>query len=162
MGWEQMILLEKEITKLTYDEVITYVEKMVHKQEEVFVSFVEKIENVNALSFLQRNEPFFKNHHFFWKDADKDLYLSGLGYVKKFQIKETEDRFLFVKDVWQNLLPSVLIINPYQTEKAVGPVLFGGFSFLPIKKDIKRWDKFQNGLFYIPKYMLTKMKMVAI
>lgn len=42
MGWEQMILLEKEITKLTYDEVITYVEKMVHKQEEVFVSFVEK------------------------------------------------------------------------------------------------------------------------
>src|SRR5690606_679787 len=50
-----------------------------------------------------------------------------------------------------------IVYNPYQAN-GVGPVMFGGFSFDPLKKRTKLWSKFSDSLFHIPKFMYSVIK----
>ncbi len=95
----------------------------------------------------------FFGERFFWKDPSDEHVLVGLGISKQIQSDQATDRFFHVEKEWQNLFKDSLIFNPYQ-ESGIGPVMFGGFSFDPLKDKTNLWSKYGDSLFYIPKYLL--------
>jgi menaquinone-specific isochorismate synthase len=120
----------------------------------ILVSEVHKIDTVNPLAFFKAGKERFCGERFFWKDPTDEIVLVGLGISKQIQSDQVTDRFFHVEKEWENFLKDSLIFNTY-TEIAVGPVMFGGFSFDPLKEKTELWSKFADSLFHIPKYLLS-------
>jgi menaquinone-specific isochorismate synthase len=123
----------------------------------ILISEVHKMDTVNPLSFFNIGKERFLGERFFWKDPSDEIILIGLGISKQIQSDQATDRFFHVEKEWQNFLLDNLIFNPY-TENGIGPVMFGGFSFDPIKDKTDLWSKYSDSLFHLPKYMLSIIK----
>ncbi|MFF2449181.1 isochorismate synthase MenF [Neobacillus sp. NPDC058068] len=123
----------------------------------ILVSEVHKIDTVNPLAFFKAGKERFCGERFFWKDPTDEIVLVGLGISKQIQSDQVTDRFFHVEKEWEKFLKDSLIYNTY-TEIAVGPVMFGGFSFDPLKEKTELWSKYADSLFHIPKYLLSIIK----
>ncbi|WAA10043.1 isochorismate synthase [Fervidibacillus albus] len=120
----------------------------------VLVSIVEKID-VDPLECLEKNIQDQEEANFFWKNPHMNFQLAGIGSLKMIQVKE-ENRFDNVRQQWKELVQHAVIHNPFSLQ-GTGPLLFGSFSFQPMREQSdSRWNKFKNGLFYLPKFMVTK------
>lgn len=133
------------------------VEKAKNYNHEVIVSYIEKVHHIDTLHFLNNNLSQFENENFYWEDAHSSFYIAGLGTVKTMNIMHMDNRFKNIKEEWQKLIDRSIIENPYSEVNGVGPALFGGFSFDYVKSDSNLWENFNHGLFYLPKYMVTKV-----
>jgi menaquinone-specific isochorismate synthase len=123
----------------------------------ILISEVHKMDTINPLSFFYTGKERFLGERFFWKDPLDEIILIGLGISKQIQSDQATDRFFHVEKEWQDFLMDSLIYNPY-TEDGIGPVMFGGFSFDPLKEKTNLWSKYADSLFHIPKYMLSIIK----
>ncbi|WP_062354774.1 isochorismate synthase [Bacillus kwashiorkori] len=121
------------------------IQKAQEKDSNILISMVNKI------NFYPKN-PYLKGQKFFWKDKSTSIY--GFGFVKCIKIGATDDRFKEVSDQWEQIRANAIIDNPFE-EQAVGPLLFGSLSFDHVHLDNQLWKNFQNGLFYIPEFMIT-------
>ncbi|MCL6572685.1 MAG: isochorismate synthase [Bacillus sp. (in: Bacteria)] len=120
----------------------------------ILISEVHKMDMINPLAFFNIGKEHYHGERFFWKDPTEETVLIGLGISKQIQSDQATDRFFHVEEEWQNFLKDCLIFNSY-SEIAVGPVMFGGFSFDPYKEKTNLWSKYANSLFHIPKYLLS-------
>jgi menaquinone-specific isochorismate synthase len=109
---------------------------------------------INPLAFFNIGKELYHGERFFWKDPTEEIVLIGLGISKQIQSDQAIDRFFYVEKEWQTFLKDCLIFNSY-SEIAVGPIMFGGFSFDPYKEKTDLWSKYANSLFHIPKYLLS-------
>ena len=123
----------------------------------ILISEVHKMDTINPLSFFNTGKEQYLGERFFWKDPVDEIILVGLGVSKQIQSEQATDRFFHVEKEWQDFLKDSLIFNPY-TESGIGPVMFGGFSFDPLKEKTNLWSKYSDSLFHIPKYMLSIIK----
>jgi menaquinone-specific isochorismate synthase len=123
----------------------------------ILISEVHKMDTINPLSFFNTGKERFLGERFFWKDPQDEIVLVGLGISKQIQSDQATDRFFHVEKEWQDFLMNSLIFNPYR-ENGIGPVMFGGFSFDPLKDKTNLWSKYADSLFHIPKYMLSIIK----
>lgn len=120
----------------------------------VLVSEVHKIDDIEPLSFFFSGREKYYGERFFWKAPSEDTFLVGLGSCEEILANQASDRFCYVQKEWERLLENSIVYNPYPLN-GLGPVMFGGFSFDPLKPKTKLWSKFPNSLFHIPKYMLS-------
>lgn len=120
----------------------------------VLVSEVQKIDLINPLKFFTSGNKMNLGERFFWKDTESQTYLVGIGICKKIQSDQGTDRFFHVERERKRLIEQALIYNEYSVN-SVGPIMFGGFSFDPLKKKTELWSKFDDTQFHIPKYLLT-------
>ncbi|MGX6443131.1 isochorismate synthase [Neobacillus sp. K501] len=123
----------------------------------MLISEVQKIETINPLSFFNSGRERFLGERFYWKDPAEDIVLIGLGISKQIQSDQATDRFFHVQEEWEKFLQDSIVLNPYK-ENGIGPLMFGGFSFDPLKEKSVLWSKFADSLFHIPKYMLSRIK----
>ncbi|MCM3571226.1 isochorismate synthase MenF [Neobacillus mesonae] len=123
----------------------------------ILISEVYKLDSINPLLFFSSGKERFLGERFFWKDPKDETILVGLGISKQIQSDQATDRFFRVGEEWEYCLKDALIYNSY-SEKGVGPVIFGGFSFDPFKEKTDLWSKYPDSLFYLPKYMLSIIK----
>ncbi len=123
----------------------------------ILVSEVHKMDPVNPLAFFNAGKELYCGERFFWKDPTDEIVLVGLGISKQIQSDQATDRFFHVEKEWEDFLKNSLIFNTY-TDIAVGPVMFGGFSFDPLKEKTELWSKYADSLFHIPKYLLSIIK----
>lgn len=122
----------------------------------VLVSEVKKINHIDPLSFYAAGKSRFFGERFFWKDPSSEAYIIGLGICRQIQSDESTDRFNRVEKEWKRFINNSIIFNPYN-ENATGPVMFGGFSFDPLKQKTKLWSKYSNSLFHVPAYMYSEI-----
>lgn len=122
----------------------------------VLVSEVHQIEDVDSLAFFHSGEKRFLGERFFWKDPLDEIILIGIGICDLIQTDQVTDRFFHVEEEWKRFIEESIIYNPFPTTGA-GPLLFGGFSFDPIKHKTELWSKYSDTLFHLPKYMLSKV-----
>ena len=115
------------------------------------------MDTITHCSFFNRGREHYYGERFFWKDPSEETVLVGLGISNQIQSDQATDRFFHVEEEWKKFLKDSLIFNPYQ-ENGLGPVMFGGFSFDPLKEKTPLWSKYADSLFHIPKYMLTIVK----
>lgn len=116
------------------------------------ISHTTPIAPYDPVEFYHQILPNKEEKRFFWKSADEDFYLAGIGTT--LQISGTsENRFNEIQQFWNEL---VSMIDISETDvRGTGPLLFGGFSFDPNSMKEQEWNDFGDSLFYLPKYMLT-------
>ncbi|KON86638.1 isochorismate synthase [Sporosarcina globispora] len=122
----------------------------------VLVSEVQKINHIDPLSFYAAGKSRFFGERFFWKDPSSEAYIIGLGICKQIQSDQSTGRFNRVEKEWKRFINNSIIFNPYD-KNATGPVMFGGFSFDPLKQKTKLWSKYSDSLFHVPTYMYSEM-----
>ncbi|WP_370221398.1 isochorismate synthase MenF [Cytobacillus sp.] len=122
----------------------------------VLVSEVQKINHIDPLSFYAAGKSRFFGERFFWKDPSGETYIIGLGICRQIQSDQSIGRFKRVEKEWKRFINNSIIFNPYD-KNATGPVMFGGFSFDPLKKKTKLWSKYSDSLFHVPTYMYSEM-----
>jgi menaquinone-specific isochorismate synthase len=123
----------------------------------ILISEVHKMDSIDPLSFFNSGRERYLGERFYWKDPSEEVVLIGLGISKQIQSDQATDRFFHVEEEWREFLKDSLIFNPYQ-ENGLGPVMFGGFSFDPLKEKTTLWSKYADSLFHVPKYMLTMVE----
>jgi menaquinone-specific isochorismate synthase len=123
----------------------------------ILISEVHKMERIDPLSFFNGGRERYLGERFYWKDPAEEVVLIGIGITKQIQSDQATDRFFHVEEEWRKFLKDSLIFNPFN-ENGIGPVMFGGFSFDPLKAKTTLWSKYADSLFHVPKYMLTIVK----
>lgn len=123
----------------------------------ILISEVHKMDSIDPLSFFNRGREPYLGERFYWKDPSEEVVLIGIGISKQIQSDQATDRFFHVEEEWRTFLKDSIIYNPYN-ENGLGPVMFGGFSFDPLKAKTTLWSKYADSLFHVPKYMLTIVK----
>lgn len=123
----------------------------------VLFSHVEAVAAMKPLQIYQSSGHSYKGERFYWRDSADNLSLCGLGIAAKLQPSRIgRNRFIQVHEQWEELLSKVSI-NAGQHEAATGPLLFGGFSFMQGEKASDGlWQDFEDYLFYLPRFLLTK------
>ncbi|MET3697156.1 isochorismate synthase [Bacillus oleivorans] len=124
------------------------------KNEPFFVSEILKIDAINPFLFYHAGQALYQNERFFWKNADDTLQLVGLGSAFSILSNEDHGRFAHVEEEWTKFKGRVVSDNKGKIEGA-GPVLLGGFSFDPKKREAGIWSSFPNAQFFVPKFLLT-------
>ncbi|MFJ5758417.1 isochorismate synthase MenF [Neobacillus sp. NPDC093182] len=123
----------------------------------ILISEVHKMDRIDPLSFFNRGRERYLGERFYWKDPSEEVVLIGIGISKQIQSDQATDRFFHVEEEWRTFLKESIIFNPYN-ENGLGPVMFGGFSFDPLKAKTSLWTKYADSLFHVPKYMITIVK----
>ncbi|MEH7492320.1 isochorismate synthase [Neobacillus niacini] len=123
----------------------------------ILISEVHQMDSIDPLSFFNSGRERYLGERFYWKDPSEEVVLIGIGISKQIQSDQATDRFFHVEEEWRNFLKDGLIFNPFN-ENGLGPVMFGGFSFDPLKAKTPLWSKYADSLFHVPKFMLTIVK----
>ncbi|CAM3769902.1 isochorismate synthase MenF [Mesobacillus zeae] len=120
----------------------------------VLVSEVQKIADIDPFSFFNAGREQFLGERFFWKDPDSRHIIAGLGNCRLIQHDGVRGRFTKTEKEWNRFIETAVILDEYKTS-GTGPLMFGGFSFDPLKEKTGLWSKFSDSHFHVPKYMLT-------
>ncbi|WP_419955844.1 isochorismate synthase [Neobacillus niacini] len=123
----------------------------------ILISEVHKMDRIDPISFFNVGRERYLGERFYWKDPSEEVVLIGIGITKQIQSDQATDRFFHVEEEWKKFLTDSLIFNPFN-KNGLGPVMFGGFSFDPLKAKTPLWSKYADSLFHVPKYMLTIVK----
>lgn len=142
--------LETELKK-GIEEAIQKAKQNAHP---VLVSEVQKVDRFEPLSFYAAGHEQYMGERFFWRDPSNQTFLVGLGIGNKLQASGEANRFVSVEKRWEQLKKEAIIINGGHII-GTGPLMFGGFSFDPLKEKTKLWSKYADTLFHLPKYMLS-------
>ncbi|WP_152642997.1 isochorismate synthase [Bacillus alveayuensis] len=118
-----------------------------------FISVSEKTDSIDPLRFFHLGEEFSLGHRFFWSDSANEAVYVGLGCTYSIEVSHYENRFMEVEHEWKRFIEQVLF-----DQKGRGPLLFGGFSFDPLKPKTRRWVNFPEAKMIIPMMLLSVVK----
>jgi len=120
----------------------------------VLVSEVQKVDHIEPLSFFAAGIEKYMGERFFWKDPTEETVLVGMGTCKQIQSINGNERFTETQMEWNRLISEAIILKE-QEKMGTGPIMFGGFSFDPLKEKTSLWSKYPDALFHVPKYLLS-------
>lgn len=136
------------------DDLLRALKKAKEYDEPVIVSHIIEVDTVDPLNFFAAGEKLYLGERFFWATPATNFTITGLGNeIVLESILKTSERFHVVDKQWQ-------CFKKYITKKSInkmgtGPLLFGGFSFDPIKEKEKLWGMFPDAKLCLPTIMLT-------
>lgn len=123
--------------------------------EPVLVSAVEEINFTEPLAFFAKGGELYAGERFFWKEPSEALIFAGLGICMQIQSEQAAGRFFHVEKKWQEAVGNLHKIGAREI-RGTGPIMFGGFSFDPLKKQSDLWLKYSHARLHIPEFLLTK------
>lgn len=129
------------------------VEQASRQNKAVLVSFVSRININNPIHFYHAGEKDFSGQRFFWTDAQRNWTYVGLGRAISYQSSSTQSRYEEIEKQWANITSNSIVDKSFPS--TTGPLLFGGFSFDPLKPKTKLWSEFPDALFVVPQIMLS-------
>jgi menaquinone-specific isochorismate synthase len=153
-GGIQLVTIQETELK---DGIRSAIDRSKNFNRPILVSEVHKIDTINPLSFFYAGRKLFRGERFYWKDPSDKTIIIGLGKMMQIQSDQSTDRFFHVEREWEQFLEDAIIPDNHKIH-GVGPTIFGGFSFDPLKPRTKLWSKFSHSLFHLPKYMLSIME----
>lgn len=131
------------------------IEKARQNKIPILVSEVQKIERIEPLFFFTAGQDEFVGERFFWKEPSGQTVLTGIGVCKQIQTADrTSERYQDIQMEWENTIKEAIIFKEKEIV-GTGPMMFGGFSFDPLKEKTELWSKYPDSLFHIPKYLLS-------
>ncbi|MDQ0224471.1 isochorismate synthase [Metabacillus niabensis] len=135
-------------------------EKIIHSLEEarrtnqsVIVSAVKEVDAINPLHFYTSGESLSLGERFFWSTPKENYTLVGLGNELVLENNnQSYERFQKIETQWKQITKTVI---SHERLIGTGPLLFGGFSFDPLKEKGPLWNSFSEAKFVLPTRMLT-------
>jgi menaquinone-specific isochorismate synthase len=142
----------------TIKENIEHVlEEAKQTNKSVIVSRIKEVDAIDPLQFFASGEKLSLGERFFWSTPSADFTLAGLGNELVLENNHySSERFQEIEKEWKRLNKRVVSNQPKQI--GTGPLLFGGFSFDPMKEKSPIWDAFSEAKFVLPTIMLTMTK----
>lgn len=120
----------------------------------VLISEVIHINSGNPFQFFYHSKEMFAGERFYWRDPNRILCLAGSGVAYSSNHQVRDHRYSRVESEWHKLLGSSLRFG--EQIEGTGPLLFGGFSFDPLKSKTELWKQFSDTHFFLPSYLLTE------
>jgi menaquinone-specific isochorismate synthase len=131
-------------------------EQAVRTGRNVLVSSVQVCGITDVPAFFSYQDARFTGNRFFWSDPGRELTFAGLGSVLTIEADDPERRFQQVEQKWREIAQTCLADG--ELPEYTGPVLFGGFSFDPVKPQTALWRHFSHARFFVPRVMLTRFR----
>ncbi|OAS88668.1 MULTISPECIES: isochorismate synthase [Metabacillus] len=125
--------------------------------QSVIVSRIKEVDAIDPLHFFASGEEIYLGERFFWSTPTADFTMVGLG--NEFVLENenrTPERFQKIEKEWKRFNKKV--IADHKKQVGTGPLLFGGFSFDPMKEKDVLWEAFAEAKFVLPTNMLTVFK----
>ena len=109
----------------------------------------------SLLTFLRRASGL---PQIYWESSQSPTGFAGFGVAAQFTATGPE-RFRIIRGQVDQLFENVILMgeNVTSAEHAVGPRLFGGFSFQVDTKPQGIWSAFSGACFILPRYQLTRI-----
>lgn len=126
---------------------------IVSQNENVLLSWVTELEEGSAKRIFDQASGAFKGERFFWQNKERTLRLAGLGAMDQLKVERGQDRFLALHTRKEQVLRRTVTNSE---EMACGAVYFGGFSFDDEHDTSPEWEKFGEGFFYLPLFLVTQ------
>lgn len=123
----------------------------------ILVSEVQEINHIDPLTFFTAGREAFLGERFFWKDPTDEMFIAGMGICSQIQSDQAAGRFFHVEKEWERFIKDAIIFNRFKGD-GIGPMMFGGFSFDPMKEKSNLWAKFSDSLFHIPTFMYSEIQ----
>ncbi|WP_338788855.1 isochorismate synthase [Metabacillus sp. FJAT-53654] len=125
--------------------------------QSVIVSRIKEVDAIDPLHFFASGEEIYLGERFFWSTPTADFTMVGLGNELVLENENrTPERFQKIEKEWKRFNKKV--IADHKKQVGTGPLLFGGFSFDPMKEKDVLWDAFAEAKFVLPTNMLTVFK----
>ncbi|MDQ0231103.1 isochorismate synthase [Metabacillus malikii] len=134
------------------ENIVHALEKARQTNQSVIVSTVREVDAINPLHFYATAEKLNIGERFFWSSPSEHFTLVGVGNELILENEDNDERFQKIESQWREY-PKRLIAAKH--EIGTGPLLFGGFSFDPIKEKDLLWETFSEAKFVLPTKMLT-------
>jgi menaquinone-specific isochorismate synthase len=120
---------------------------------ETIISVVKKVEWIDPLFFYAAGKRLGFTERFYWSDTTQRVTIAGVGTA--FTIADSsKQRFQNIRAVWDKCLQN-MIVHRSSYEFGTGPLLFGGFAFDPLKPRTQLWAEYDDGVMWVPSYMVT-------
>ncbi|MCA1032497.1 isochorismate synthase [Bacillus timonensis] len=123
-------------------------------QSPKIISIVKQIKDVDPLIFFAAGKKRYQGERFFWQSPSKKHIFVGLGSSYKIEAINSPNRFQHMEEEWKELMGQHELIG-HSNVFGTGPILFGGFSFDPLKHKTNLWKNFKDGMFSLPTILLS-------
>ncbi|MBM7606051.1 menaquinone-specific isochorismate synthase [Metabacillus crassostreae] len=124
--------------------------------QSVIVSHIKEVDAIDPLHFLASSEELFLGERFLWSTPERDFTLAGVGNELILENNHsTIERFSAIEKEWKRFKKRIINTNSKDKQDGTGPLLFGGFSFDPIKEKDPLWEAFSEAKFTLPTVMVT-------
>ncbi|WP_175640691.1 isochorismate synthase [Metabacillus schmidteae] len=123
-------------------------------KQSVIVSCIKEVDAMDPLHFFASGEDLFLGERYFWSTPNRDFTMVGLGNELVLENNlTTKERFRDIEKEWKRFRK--MVVSNITNQVGTGPILFGGFSFDPLKDKSPLWDSFSEAKFVLPKHMLS-------
>lgn len=122
----------------------------------VLASRIERVADIDPLRFFSGAAEIAADR-FFWQQPSQGFALVGVGDAWTTS-SAGSDRFTQTAADWRELLSGSLIERDDETPRGVGPLLFGGFAFDPVRPASDLWYDFPDARLVLPRMMLTRSR----
>ncbi|MBB5326234.1 menaquinone-specific isochorismate synthase [Anoxybacillus tepidamans] len=117
-----------------------------------FISWSEIIPAVDPAHFFMLGEVSSFRDRFYWSDRLNETVYVGLGCTYVIAVEGDQQRFAAVEKEWKRFI-GMTAIRSNGTEAV--PLIFGGFSFDPLKPKTEQWVGFSDAKFIVPTVLLS-------
>ncbi|WP_240370970.1 isochorismate synthase [Anoxybacteroides rupiense] len=124
-----------------------------------FVSWSGIVPSIAPVYLFKLGETSSFSERFYWSDRSNEVVYAGIGCTYVIDEEGDGPRFSIIEEKWNDFLNMTEVHG--EEEKAT-PVLFGGFSFDPLKKKTDKWTHFSNAKFIVPTVLLSLKKDCAM
>lgn len=122
----------------------------------VLASFNQPVEPCDSLRIFLAFTSLDMGERFFWELPTERRALAGVGAATTIKASDAT-RFISASAAWRHLQKDAVIggaagkIPSY----SIGPTLFGGFAFDPLRPSTELWHGFPSGLLVLPKLLFS-------
>lgn len=120
-----------------------------------FVSWSETIPAVDPIRFFMLGARSSFRSRFYWSDRFNETIYVGIGCTYTIVAKGDEQRFATVENEWKRFIERTAI---HSNGTDAIPLLFGGFSFDPLKRKSGQWHHFSDAKLIVPTVLLSLKK----
>lgn len=129
-------------------------EEAKHTNQSLILSCIKEVDAIDPLHFLASGEELYLGERFYWSTPSSEFIMVGLGNELVLENQnQTIDRFKEIEKEWKRFKKRV--ISDEIKQSGTGPLLFGGFSFDPMKEKDPLWNGFSEAKFVLPTTLLT-------
>lgn len=123
-------------------------------KQSVIVSCIKEVDAMDPLHFFASGEDLYLGERYFWSTPNRNFIMVGLGNELVLENNlATKERFQDIEKEWKRF--KKMVVSNETSQVGTGPILFGGFSFDPLKEKSPLWDSFSEAKFVLPKQMLS-------
>lgn len=104
-------------------------------KQSVIVSCIKEVDAMDPLHFFASGEDLFLGERYFWSTPNRDFTMVGLGNELVIENNlTTKERFQDIENEWKRF--KKFVVSNETNQVGIGPILFGGFSFDPLKEKV--------------------------